>query len=208
MDVDVERRTLRWNGNGERFHYYRYGEERGTTADGSEKFGTYFRDGVLDYADQRYYDPTKGRFTTPDRYQNGVGVRNPSGWNRFAYSIGDPINFRDPQGTNAANPEDSCRFDEEEGILYCSVQGSGGGGGGPTWQSCDENPFQAACEGPPISDPDPIGGRSPDPDPPSDPRALLADAVTRAKAALQNDSVRISLGIPRRERTVSILDLC
>jgi RHS repeat-associated protein len=156
--------SVRWNGDGEHFNYYPYGEERGSTANGREKFGTYYRDSTgPDYADQRYYDPTAGRFTTPDRYQNGVGFRNPSGWNRFAYSIGDPINFRDPQGTNAANPEDSCRFDEEEDILHCSAEGTAGGGGGPIWESCDENPFQAACAGPPISDPEPIGGPNPDP---------------------------------------------
>ncbi|HJT86527.1 MAG TPA: hypothetical protein VJ732_01700, partial [Bryobacteraceae bacterium] len=42
--------------------YLPYGEEEGnpTTADGIEKFGTYFRDSTSlhqDYADQRYYNP-------------------------------------------------------------------------------------------------------------------------------------------------------
>ena len=45
--------SVRGNGNGESFAYYPYGEERGTSADGREKFGTYTRDAVgQDYADQ------------------------------------------------------------------------------------------------------------------------------------------------------------
>jgi len=43
--------------------YYPYGEEKTSTADGREKFGTYFRDsGTQDYADQRYYGVGTGRF--------------------------------------------------------------------------------------------------------------------------------------------------
>ncbi|MCW5980890.1 MAG: hypothetical protein KIT09_22605 [Bryobacteraceae bacterium] len=49
--------------------YFPYGEERGgTTAQERDKFGTYFRDGVtnLDYAQQRYYSSTAGRFLSAD----------------------------------------------------------------------------------------------------------------------------------------------
>jgi hypothetical protein len=49
--------SVRANGQGEQFAYYPYGEERTSTVDGREKFGTYFRDGIgQDYADQRNYD--------------------------------------------------------------------------------------------------------------------------------------------------------
>jgi RHS repeat-associated protein len=90
---------VRWNGDGEHFNYYPYGEERGSTTNGREKFGTYFRDFPnQDYADQRYYDSTKGRFTTPDSYENTVGTGDPTGWNRYAYVGGDPINFSDQTG--------------------------------------------------------------------------------------------------------------
>ena len=48
--------SVRANSTGERMTYYPYGEERTSTADGREKFGTYMRDSVTqDYADQRYY---------------------------------------------------------------------------------------------------------------------------------------------------------
>jgi len=51
--------------------YYEYGEEQSATPNDREKFGTYFRDGTtaLDYADQRYYASTLGRFLTPDPYR-------------------------------------------------------------------------------------------------------------------------------------------
>jgi RHS repeat-associated protein len=121
--------SVRWNeiGGGQHFNYYPYGEERGTTANGWEKFGSYFRDpgsGALDYADQRYYDPTKGRFSTPDRYQNGDGLAQPGGWNRFAYVGGDPVNFNDPSGLNRAAVE--CPNDPT--TSNCSDPALGGGG--------------------------------------------------------------------------------
>ena len=92
--------SVRWNGNGERFNYYPYGEEPGTTANGREKFGTYFRDANgLDYADQRYYDSTKGRFTTVDPLgANGSDSTTPQSLNLLSYAQGDPVNLSDPTG--------------------------------------------------------------------------------------------------------------
>src|SRR5262249_32357598 len=82
----------RENGDGERFAYYAYGEERGSSADGREKFGTYVRDsGSWDYADQRYYWVGTGRFDRAD--PGGMATANPvdpGTWNRFAYVSGDP----------------------------------------------------------------------------------------------------------------------
>ena len=69
--------SVRANGNGERFSYLPYGEERTATADGRVKFGTYFRDGsgvaAQDYADQRYYNPWYARFNTADPYKADSG---------------------------------------------------------------------------------------------------------------------------------------
>jgi RHS repeat-associated protein len=85
--------SVRANGNGERFAYYPYGEERGTSANGREKFGTYTRDSSgLDYADQRYYGVGTGRFGTPDPYKASAGVGDPGSWNRYSYVQGDPVN--------------------------------------------------------------------------------------------------------------------
>ena len=80
--------------------YYPYGEERTSTPDNTDKFGTYFRDGYgQDYADQRYYTSSFGRFWSPD--PGGVNTadpRNPVSWNRYAYVYGDPANANDPTG--------------------------------------------------------------------------------------------------------------
>ena len=78
--------------------YFPYGEERTSTADGRDKFGTYFRDGAgQDYADQRYFGADKGRFWSPDP-SSGSGAGDPGSWSKYAYVQGDPINFLDPGG--------------------------------------------------------------------------------------------------------------
>ena len=92
---------VRANGQGEKFSYYPYGEERTATVDGREKFGTYFRDlGTgLDYAEQRYYGNGAGRFWSVD--PGGIKTAdptNPLDWNRYAYVQGDPVKFADQSG--------------------------------------------------------------------------------------------------------------
>jgi RHS repeat-associated protein len=93
----VRVRTL---GTLEQFNYYPWGEERGTTtAQNRDKFATYFRDGTgSDYAQNRYYESTLGRFRTPDPYRASAALRNPQTWNRYAYVHGDPVNFADTLG--------------------------------------------------------------------------------------------------------------
>ena len=77
-----------------------YGEETSSTANDRTKFGTYNRDGFtgLDYADQRYYASTYGRFNMADPYQASAGPSDPGSWNRYAYVGGDPVNRLDPHG--------------------------------------------------------------------------------------------------------------
>jgi RHS repeat-associated protein len=85
--------------------YYPYGEERTSTANGTDKFGTYFRDGFgQDYGSHRYYNNNFGRFWSPD--PGGIATanpRNPGSWNRYAYTNGDPANYYDPAGTDDIN---------------------------------------------------------------------------------------------------------
>jgi RHS repeat-associated protein len=92
--------TVRANTQGESFAYYPFGEERTNRPDGRDKFATYFRDGVgQDYARQRYYNASLGRFWSVD--PGGIKTAhpsNPTSWNRYAYVNGDPINFNDPRG--------------------------------------------------------------------------------------------------------------
>ncbi len=87
--------------SGLKMRYYPYGQEVGTaTANDTAKFGTYTRDASsgLDYAMNRYYQSTWGRFTSPDPYRASGGPANPGSWNRYAYVQGDPVNYWDPSG--------------------------------------------------------------------------------------------------------------
>ena len=85
--------SVRKNSQGESFAYFPYGEERTSTANGRDKFGTYFRDSAgQDYADQRYFGSDKGRFWSVDPAGSGL--------NRYAYAGGDPVNAVDPTGTS------------------------------------------------------------------------------------------------------------
>ncbi len=97
--------------------FYPYGMERpSATTNGTEKFTGYFRDAETgnDYAVNRYASPGMGRFITPDPYRsNSGGPGNPSdpgSWNRYAYTLDDPINYNDPRGMQASCPADTACF--------------------------------------------------------------------------------------------------
>ena len=79
--------------------YYPFGEEQGSGTS-SDKFATYYRDTStgLDYAMNRYYGSTMGRFTTPDPFGGSASLGNPQSWNRYAYVNNDPVNNNDPTG--------------------------------------------------------------------------------------------------------------
>jgi RHS repeat-associated protein len=83
--------------------FYPYGEDKGTSAPNDQtKFSTYTRDSAsgLDYAMDRYYNSTWGRFTSPDLSAVGSGgsLQSPTGFNLYAYVGGDPVNRVDPGG--------------------------------------------------------------------------------------------------------------
>jgi RHS repeat-associated protein len=133
--------SVRANGQGDSFAYYPYGEERTSTANGLDKFATYFRDAAgQDYADQRYYNAGMGRFFSPD--PGGIGTANPlisGSWNRYSYSHGDPVNRYDPSGLEAVDPDcppddpcpvdDGSPCDDDPTMIGCPGGGGGGGGG-------------------------------------------------------------------------------
>ena len=113
--------------------YYPYGDEVTSTANGTEKFGTYVRDAFteLDYADQRYYASSYGRFNTADQYMASAGPGDPGSWNRYAYVAGDPVNRVDPTGQEFMGAQD-CMANPEQ----CqSDDGGGWGFGGPIFSS-------------------------------------------------------------------------
>ncbi|MEP6756627.1 MAG: RHS repeat-associated core domain-containing protein, partial [Chthonomonadales bacterium] len=124
--------------------YYPYGEERTSTANESTKFATYFRDKTtgMDYAVNRYFSNTMGRFTSPDPSRRSARRRNPQSWNRYGYVGNDPINRIDPLGL-VMYDEYGEPIDEDDGgdldycdafpdAIECGGDGVGGlGFGGP-----------------------------------------------------------------------------
>ena len=91
-----------------------YGEDKGTPlANDQQKFASYWRDSVsgLDYANQRFYASTYGRFNTPDPYAGSAGTTDPGSWNRYTYVKGDPVNHHDPSGL----------FDDDGNPGYCDA---------------------------------------------------------------------------------------
>ena len=99
--------SVRYNQNGP-IAYFPWGEERPqngqTTPDGTDKFGTYFRDATNngigeDYASARYYNNNFGRFWSPDPAGvKAARTKNPTSWNRYEYANDDPVNMFDPSG--------------------------------------------------------------------------------------------------------------
>ncbi len=92
--------------------YYPYGEERNSPPlqNDQVKFATYTRDSGtgLDYADQRYYASTFGRFMTPDPYSGSAKAPSPLSWNRYVYAANDPVNNNDPRGLDEDVPDPGC----------------------------------------------------------------------------------------------------
>jgi RHS repeat-associated protein len=107
--------SVRANSAGERFNYYPYGQEMGSTADGRTKFATYYRDAPgMDYANQRYYAVGMGRFNTPDPAGNAfANASNPISWNQYGYVYGDLINYRDLTGRSPTHTEYTCEWNGE-----------------------------------------------------------------------------------------------
>jgi RHS repeat-associated protein len=92
--------SVRWSAATGAHTYYPYGVEYNTTTNDTEKYGTYTRDSLtgLDYAMNRYYASFWGRFMTPDKSSRGASKGNPQSWNRYAYTLSDPVNRNDPSG--------------------------------------------------------------------------------------------------------------
>jgi len=59
------------------------------TAQDRDKFAIYYRDGTteLDYAQNRYYANTLGRFLTPDPNSANVGPSEPGSRNGYATRV-------------------------------------------------------------------------------------------------------------------------
>jgi RHS repeat-associated protein len=54
-----------------------------------------------DYFGARYYASTMGRFMSPDPKMASGHAMNPQSWNRYSYSLNNPLKFFDPDGKEA-----------------------------------------------------------------------------------------------------------
>ena len=99
--------------NVKRTDYLPFGEEIGagvgirTAAQGysqgdcwKQKFTGYEKDTEtgLDYAQARYYANVQGRFTGVDGLLGSGEIINPQTWNRYSYSLNNPLLLTDPSG--------------------------------------------------------------------------------------------------------------
>lgn len=68
---------------------------------------------------QRYYANSYGRFNTPDPLARSARPRVPASWNRYSYTMGDPVNRRDPRGLDCVEDEEGdCARDERSQSGY------------------------------------------------------------------------------------------
>lgn len=114
--------------------FYPYGEGKGgnNPAD-TWSFATYWTDSVtgLDYANRRYFSSQFGRFITPDPYGPSAHLGVPQSWNRYGYTLGDPVNGNDPSGLDLDLLDDNGSFG---GVAY------GEGDGGYFWAPTSSEP--------------------------------------------------------------------
>ncbi|MBK9169629.1 MAG: RHS repeat-associated core domain-containing protein [Bryobacterales bacterium] len=118
--------------------YWAYGENyTGQGPWNDEAFATYYRDSGtgLDYADQRYYGSTMGRFLTADPYLASGGPAEPGSWNRYAYVKADPVNYHDPTGLVEQCPDGTRTGPDGRSCVAVELptmpSHRGGGGWGP-----------------------------------------------------------------------------
>lgn len=94
--------------------YFPFGREATVPAAGAEpmKFTGHERDALstilnpsddLDYMHNRYSAPVMARFLTVDSSAKSAAASRPQSWNRYAYALGNPVRYLDPDGM-AAKP--------------------------------------------------------------------------------------------------------
>ena len=149
--------SMRWSAATGAHTYFPYGIEYytdKTTATDTENYATYTEDSLtgLDYAMNRYYASFWARFLTPDPSPASIDVGNPLSWNRYMYTLGDPVAGSDPSGLEECAGDGGGGEDPGEDSddvvrrrtgphALCSAEG-GGGGGGPA-PDPDPNPDPA-----------------------------------------------------------------
>ncbi len=71
----------------------------------------------LDNFGKRYYGNALGRFVTPDPLMNSGQPWNPQTWNRYTYTLNNPLRYTDPTGLytwgNCSGTADQCKADQQ-----------------------------------------------------------------------------------------------
>jgi RHS repeat-associated protein len=70
----------------------------------------------LDYFGARYYSGAQGRFTSVDPSMLSAIMAIPQSWNRYAYTLNNPLRFVDPNGelwTESGNADDPYKWIDE-----------------------------------------------------------------------------------------------
>ena len=63
----------------------------------------------LEFAQNRYYSNSLGRFTSPDPLMASARVNDPQTFNRFTYVKNNPLNLVDPAGLMECDPSEDPR---------------------------------------------------------------------------------------------------
>ncbi len=95
------------------FEYYPFGEIKSSTGCNSAKqqfTGKLFdQESYLQYFGARYLSNDLTRFTSTDK-ASSWNRKNPGSWNRYAYSLNDPVNLLDPNGLDAVKAIENGRM--------------------------------------------------------------------------------------------------
>lgn len=84
----------------------------------------------LDYFGARYYGSNMGRFMTPDPLMASAHVANPQTWNRYTYTLNNPLRFVDPDGMDVpkkCTEDPSCKITLRINVIYDKKANNGKG---------------------------------------------------------------------------------
>ncbi|AGG05810.1 hypothetical protein C1G86_0191 [Dehalococcoides mccartyi] len=114
--------------------YYPYGVTRSGSVPTDEKFtGQKLDDTGLYYYNARYYDPTIGRFISPDTLVQNI--HNPQCLNRYSYVLNNPLKYIDPSGHRMVIPGNP----PQNGIPFPGPEDPGGSSGNGSSDDSDDS---------------------------------------------------------------------
>jgi RHS repeat-associated protein len=84
----------------------------------------------LDYFGARYFSSAQGRFTTPDPLMASAKASNPQTWNRYAYTLNNPLRYVDPDGMEVPDScarDSNCPIKVKVNVIYDTTANHGQG---------------------------------------------------------------------------------